>query len=154
MSSDDNPRQELLLKNWELVQDIIKTLGDRSWQVKAWGVTVWWAVLGYAVSADKPLLLWYLLVFIGIVLSIDITVRLTEEKFFEHTKAIEGALTAIAVGDTQSRAAQPIGTSVSRPQLRDLPNLFSFRRVGFWFPYLALTVTTAFALSAAGTTCS
>jgi len=141
----DSPRQALLVKNWEIVQGIIKTLGERSWKIKAWGVTVWWAVIGYATSSDRLDLVFYLLTFIAIVFVIDGSVRLIEEKFLERTHEIEKALSALAAGDIESLNISEISTNVQLPTT-DLGSLLTLRRFSFWLPYLSLAILTLIVL--------
>ncbi len=82
MSSDATERQVTLLrKNWEIVQGIIKGLGERGWKIRSWALTIWWAVVAYAVTSNHPQLILYLLAFVLIIFLIDVPGRLTENGF-------------------------------------------------------------------------
>ena len=144
MPGDDlQIQRDLLVKNWELIQKILESLSERSWKVKAWGVTIWWAVVGYATTKNHPELLIYLLVFVGLVFVIDASGRSLEESLLARNYEIEKALNAAAAGDRASLAAATITTDVNVAELGRLDDLFRRRRLGFWLPYVALALMTA-----------
>ena len=96
----------LLEKNWEIVQAIIATLGERSWKIKAWGLTVWWAVLGYSATSKLTGLPLYLLGYLAVVFVMDCSVRVTQERFLDRSHEIEKALTAYSAGDDDGLLAR------------------------------------------------
>jgi len=134
----------VLQKNWELIQDIIKNLGEKSLKLKAWSLTIWWAVISYAFTVKQPILVMYLVFFLIIVFLIDATQRITEEKFLLRSNEIEKGLTALTLGDKSSTLGLIISTNVEIPNLRDFGKLLSMKRFAFWFPYISFEILTLY----------
>jgi hypothetical protein len=135
-------QKELLIKNWEIVQKIIKIQGDRSWKLRTGAVIVWWTVIGFAYSQKIPAILFHLVLFVVIVFAVDAVTKVTEEKFMRLSRDIEGALTAYANRDYSRSSSQEISTNSEAFRFEDLGLFVSRKRIGFWFPYLATIAVT------------
>lgn len=146
MKSDLVEQQiSLLVKNWDMIHDIIKNYGERTWKLRSWAVTVWWAVIGYTVTSKQPQLLLYLLVFIIIVFLTEVPWRLIEERFLIRANNIEKLLTRFAVGDEEASNEYIISTNIDIPGLQDVKLLLTPKRLTFWGPYAALFILTIYA---------
>jgi hypothetical protein len=137
----------LLQRNWEIVQEIIKGLGERTWALRGWAATLWWAVVGYGVTHGSEPLLFALFPFIGVVFAVDCTLKVTQEAFLQRSVELEGYLTAYCVRDLDRLKEAKISTNVAGPTLDEMKGLLRWARVGFWSPYIATALLTSLAIS-------
>lgn len=53
--------KDILLKSWEVVQNIAKYNCEISWKIRMWGLSIWAALISYSFSEKTFIYLYYLL---------------------------------------------------------------------------------------------
>lgn len=132
----------ILLKGWEIVQAIAKSNGESAWNMRAWGISVWCALMAYAYTSRHSELFTIALLLVVVVFLIELAIRQVQYKFIDKSVEIERCITAILVGDDPDLPPNGISTNISIPSMMDLRNLLSIKRWLIWLPYCLLAFAT------------
>lgn len=143
-SRDDTT--QILIKGWETLQSLAKSNGESAWNLRAWGISVWSALLAYAYTSTKGEIVVVAIVTLLAVFLIELAIRQIQYQYIEKSLAIEKSINSVLVGEEPSIPDGGISTNIDTPTIRGLFKLLILKRWLIWFPYLLLTVFSLIAL--------
>jgi hypothetical protein len=129
---------EILLKAWEMLQGLAKSNGESAWNVRAWAVSVWAALVAYAYKSDRPQIVVVAIVQLVACFVVELGIRQVQYRFIQKSIAIERALNSYWAGDKAQLPDTGVSTNLETPTLEDIGNLLSPKRWLIWFPYVLL----------------
>ncbi|RJG18453.1 hypothetical protein D4A39_08270 [Alcanivorax profundi] len=132
----------VLSKGWEIVQELAKSNGESAWNIRAWGISVWCALLAYGYTSVKKEILVVAVVLLVVVFLIEIGIRQVQYKFIERSLEIEHCLNQMLAGSGFILPESGVSTNISTPSFADMLAMLSIRRWLIWFPYLLLLIFT------------
>ena len=145
---DANESQlEILIKAWETMQALAKGNGETAWRVRAWGVSLWSALMAYAYKHHSPEIIYVAILALAILFFIEAAVKQLQYKFIQRSIEIESSLKSILEGGEFELPDNGISTNIDVPNLTDFFGLFQLKRWIFWFPYLLLVLFSCLAIS-------
>lgn len=139
---------QILIKGWETLQSLAKANADSAWNLRAWGISVWSALVAYAYTSQKHEVVFVAIVTLISVFLVELAIRQIQYQYIKKSIAIERSINAILVGETPHLPEGGISTNIETPDWRDLMDLFRLKRWLIWLPYLLLA---SFSLLAAST---
>jgi hypothetical protein len=137
---------EIYLKAWETYQNIAKSNGESSWVIRAWGISVWCALVAYSFGNGIKAMLWVALVELSAAFLMELAARQIQYAFIQKSLEVERAIESMVVGEEIKLPPGGISTNIPTPTLSSLFELLSLRRWQIWFPYALLLVFTLLAL--------
>lgn len=148
---DTNETQlTILIKAWETMQAIAKGNGETAWRIRAWGVSVWSALMAYAYKQHSIEIIYIAIVALVVLFFVEAAVKQLQYKFIQRSMDIELSLKSLLEGGDLQLPDNGISTNIGVPDIADLAALFQLKRWIFWFPYLLLLIFSAIAISALG----
>ena len=138
-TADDNEVLSILIKGWETIQSLAKSNADAAWNLRAWGISVWSALVAYAYTSQKHEVIFVALMTLIAVFFVELAVRQIQYKYIEKSIQIENSINAILLGELPQIPAGGISTNIETPNIVDLIKLLSLKRWLIWFPYLLLS---------------
>ena len=141
--------KEILLKGWEVHQSLAKGMGESAWHVRAWGVSVWSALVAYSFTSSKPEVAIVAIVLLFSVFIVELAIRQIQYQYIAKSVAIEASINSILVGDDPSLPEGGISTNILTPEISTLLELLTLKRWLIWLPYLLLLFCSIFALACA-----
>lgn len=141
MSKSDNHVNDILLQNWEIIQNQISRSSAIRWTVRGGVVAAWWASLLFDLQTKNVEVYILILTIIVSAFIYEVELKLWEEKLIHKSKKIEKSLNAIAHGDFD--IIYEFGISISSNVSRELNisawrSIFHLWRWKFWAPYIIL----------------
>jgi len=143
---DDRDIAGLLTKGWEVAQSLARSNGESAWNIRAWGVSVWCALVAYAYTSGKKEIFVVAVVLLVVVFLIELGIRQVQYKFIEKSIQIEKSINQILLGAEPIPPEGGISTNIPIPSIRDMVALLTIRRWLIWLPYGLLLVFTLYAL--------
>jgi hypothetical protein len=140
----------ILLKAWETMQGLAKGNGETAWRVRAWGISMWAALLAYAYQNKSPQVIYLAIVAVVVLFFLEAAAKQIQYKFIQRSIEIESSLDSIIKGGEFELPDNGISTDISIPTPLDFLQLFQLKRWAFWFPYLALIVASMLAIESIG----
>ncbi|WP_139433215.1 hypothetical protein [Aeromonas veronii] len=128
----------ILLKSWETLQMLSKSNSESAWNLRAWGLSLWSALIAYAYTSHTPQLITISIVLLITVFFIELAIRQIQYQFIKKSIEIEHSINSLLVGDRLTLPSSGISTNISTPSLNDLLKLLTLKRWLIWFPYLLL----------------
>lgn len=147
MPASDDKDKDILIKAWEVVQALAKSNAESAWQIRAWGLSVWAALMAYGYSNDKSEIFVVAIVLLVVVFLMELSVRQIQYKFIERSLEIESCINSLLVGDGWCLPAKGISTEIDTPNLYDFFRLLIIKRWLIWMPYLLVLLATVIALA-------
>jgi hypothetical protein len=142
-----NRETTILIKAWETFQNIAESNGKASWTIRAWGISVWCALIAYSYAPGPKLIAWIGLVQLAASFLMELATRQVQYAFISKSIRIEQMLQSIALGERPAIPEGGISTNIDTPTLGSLFQLLALRRWLIWFPYLVLFLTSALVAS-------
>ena len=134
--------KDILLKSWEIVQNIAKYNCEISWKIRMWGLSIWAALISYSFSEKNIYISILSIVVIIFIFIYESGQRIIEYKMIELSHDIENSLNKIL---TNSRVpyvpTNGIKTNISEYKFSDIRIIFSKNRWLIWLPYIILLIT-------------
>lgn len=134
--------KDILLKSWEIVQNIAKYNCEISWKIRMWGLSIWAALISYSFSEKNIYISILSIVVIIFIFIYESGQRIIEYKMIELSHDIENSLNKIL---TNSRVpyvpTNGIKTNISEYKFSDIRIIFSKNRWLIWLPYIILLMT-------------
>ncbi|CAM2999907.1 hypothetical protein [Vibrio mytili] len=143
---DESSIKDVLLKSWELTQNIAKNNAETAWKVRMWGVAIWSALIAYAFknnSCEIVLLSGFILMPIA---WFEFGIRTVEYKLISRSHEIENSINSLFLGGEFVPPTEGVKIKIDPPSLSDYLLLFDKRRWLVWGPYLALFISSILAL--------
>ena len=145
-STGNDDTTQILIKGWETVQSLAKGNGESAWRLRAWGISVWAALIAYSYTSRKPEIIILAVVTLVAVLLIELAIRQIQYQYIAKSIEIEKSINSILVGDEPSIPECGISTNIDTPSLLDFFKLLTVKRWLIWFPYILLIVFSLIAL--------
>lgn len=135
--------KDILLKSWELVQNLISSYGILSNKIQLWGLGGW-AILIFYSYKEKDIVIAIFAIFIIIILIlIEARIKQMEYAYIEKSLEIEKVLNDILVEDPSPILPdRGISTNIDTPSFKDFKKLFIPKRWLFWGPYIGVFIIT------------
>lgn len=149
MAPNQEPKDDttqILIKGWETLQSLAKSNGESAWNLRAWGISVWSALLAYAYTSDKAGIVIVAMFSLLAVFFVELAIRQIQYQYIEKSLAIEKCINAVLVGDEPSIPDGGISTNIDTPTICGFCKLLILKRWLIWFPYLLLAVFSLLAL--------
>ncbi len=137
---------EILIKAWETMQALAKGNGETAWRIRAWGVSVWSALMTYAYKHHSPEIIYIAIITLAVLFLIEAAVKQLQYKFIQRSIEIEFSLKSILEGGEFMLPDNGISTNIEIPNLKDFIDLFQLKRWIFWFPYSCLAIFSYLAM--------
>lgn len=143
MSSTDETDVNILLKSWEILQNLSKSNGETAWKIKSWGVTVWSALMAYAFKENTPEIAFVSILFTIIIFIIEVAVRRIQYNFIQQSIEIEESINSILTKNPDLiLPPRGISTNIDTPEIKDIFKLLTPKRFLFWFPYVIMLLAS------------
>lgn len=139
-SSTNIEKAEILLKGWETFQSLAKSNSESAWNLRAWGISVWSALIAYSYTSNKGEIIVIAIITLVAVFLIELAIRQIQYKYIEKSISIECSINDLLVGDAPRLPPGGISTNIDTPTILDLLSLFHSKRWLIWLPYLILFV--------------
>ncbi len=139
---DNNSIIDVLLKSWELTQNIAKNNAETAWKVRMWGVTIWSALIAYAFnnnSVEIVLLSGFILIPIA---WFEFGIRTVEYKLISRSHEIEESINNLLLKGEFIPPTEGVKIKIEPTKLSDYLSLLNKKRWLVWGPYLALLVSS------------
>lgn len=134
--------KDILLKSWEIVQNIAKYNCEISWKIRMWGLSIWAALISFSFSEKNIYISILSIVVIIFIFIYESGQRIIEYKMIELSHDIEKSLNNILTN--QKKYYLPnngVKTNISEYTLKDIKIIFSKNRWLIWLPYITLLIT-------------
>lgn len=131
---------EILIKSWEIFQNLSKGFGENSWKIRTMGVGFWATVVAYGYKEDNVTMYY---VAIGILLIFHLMecgTKIMQNKYIMKSIEIEKSINDILDDAFLKTPKNGISTNISNPNMKDFFSLYTYKRWMFWFPYLVLLI--------------
>ena len=129
---------QILLKAWDTMQELAKSNGQAAWTIRAWGISVWCALVAYAVTNRIAPLLLVAIAQLTAAFLMEMAARQVQYAFIARSLEIEKSIESVLVGEGQYVPEGGISTNIPTPTIHTLGQLLSVRRWQHWFPYVVL----------------
>lgn len=147
-----NERQvDILLKAWETMQGLAKGNAETAWRVRAWGVSLWAALMAYAYKNQAPEIIYLAIISLIVLFFIEASVKQIQYKFIQRALDIEDSLNSILENGDLQLPDHGVSTNLKTPDIVDFIALFQLKRWIFWFPYAILVIFSMLAIKSLGT---
>ncbi|MFQ1770421.1 hypothetical protein ACK37C_06405 [Aeromonas veronii] len=132
----------ILLKSWETLQMLAKSNGESAWNLRAWGLSVWSALIAYAYTSKTPELINISIVLLVSVFLIELAIRQIQYQFITKSIRIEKTINSLLIGDALELPENGISTNIDTPSIQELIKLLALKRWLIWFPYALILFFT------------
>ncbi len=133
----------ILIKAWEMYQNLAKGLGESSWKIKTIGIGFWSAIVAYSYKENDNNIYFLSILIVILFFFIESGMRRLQYKYIEKSIEIEKSINDYLVEEDEIRLpSKGITTNVEVPDCKDFFNLFRLKRWIFWFPYLVLLLSS------------
>jgi hypothetical protein len=143
--AENDKKVDVVLKTWDQLQSIVRTLEDSATKMRAAGFAVWGALLAYAYTNHGALVFLTGLLSITFSCANEIRIRQIQFAFIRRSLELEKALGAFMVNDVQSFIAADVSTRIPSPSFRQFRDMFGRRRWAIWSPYAFAMLVSAVA---------
>ena len=131
--------KDILLKSWEIVQNIAKYNCEISWKIRMWGFSIWAALISFSFSEKNIYISILSIVVIIFIFIYESGQRIIEYKMIELSHDIEKSLNNILTNSKKCYLPDNgVKTNISEYNLKDIKIVFSRNRWLIWLPYITL----------------
>lgn len=135
----------ILIKSWELFQNLAKGFGENSWKIRSVSIGFWATILAFAYKKSDPLVIYASIVILIPFFFLEAGTRIFQNKYIEKSVELERTLNDYLVCDDSPRLPKyGITTNIDQPNFKDFFQLFKLKKWMFWFPYLLLIIMSIF----------
>lgn len=133
--------KDILLKSWEIVQNIAKNNCEISWKIRMWGLSIWAALISFSFSEKNIYISIFSIVVIIFIFICESGQRIIEYKMIELSHDIEKSLNNILTNSKEDYLPDNgVKTNISEYNLKDIKIVFSKNRWLIWLPYITLLI--------------
>lgn len=133
--------KDILLKSWEIVQNIAKYNCEISWKIRMWGLSIWAALISFSFSEKNIYISILSIVVIIFIFIYESGQRIIEYKMIELSHDIEKSLNNILTNSKEYYLpGSGVKTNISEYNLKDIKIIFSKNRWLIWLPYITLLI--------------
>ena len=133
--------KDILLKSWEIVQNIAKYNCEISWKIRMWGLSIWAALISFSFSEKNIYISILSIVVIIFIFIYESGQRIIEYKMIELSHDIEKSLNNILTNSKECYLpGNGVKTNISEYNLKDMKIIFSKNRWLIWLPYITLLI--------------
>lgn len=133
---------QLLVKAWEMYQNLAKGLGDSCWKIRSIAIGFWSAIIGYAYKENDVIPVYFAILILAVFFFLETGTKRLQYKYIKKSLEVEISLNGILVGDEPNLPSSGITTNIEVPTFFELFDLFRLKRWMFWFPYLFLVAVS------------
>lgn len=133
--------KDILLKSWDIVQNIAKYNCEISWKIRMWGLSIWAALISFSFSEKNIYISILSIVVIIFIFIYESGQRIIEYKMIELSHDIEKSLNNILTNSKEYYLpGSGVKTNISEYNLKDIKIIFSKNRWLIWLPYITLLI--------------
>lgn len=134
----NNENKDIILKSWEVYQNLIKSMSDSMWKIKSIYFTIITTFITYAYVNNITFLYLVLIVISILFFLLESWYKILEFKFMKKSHAIETTLEDIIVDEENPRFPDSLKTSTESITFKQLFDLLAIKRIIFWLPYFII----------------
>ena len=135
---------QLLIKAWEMYQELAKGFGDSCWKIRSIAVGFWSAIIGFAYKEKDIVPMYFSILILAMFFLLEIGTKCMQYKYIKKSLEVEKSLNGVLVGEDLSLPSSGITTNIDTPTILELFDLFRLKRWMFWSPYLFLVTVSIF----------